>query len=87
MMKKRKPAICSNCQRERIIRSRNLCSGCSSIVDRVPPRERKEALAAFKERLGLSEKIVVKNALRVEDFYRARTVKQIMREKYGEFFR
>ncbi len=82
MMKKRKPAICSNCQRERIIRSHGLCSGCSSIVDRVPPRERKGALAMFRLRIAPEKK-----ALTIQDFYHGRTFKEELRVKYGEFFR
>lgn len=87
--------MCKNCLREKIIRSRGLCGGCCSAEDREYLGYKKQGLAAFKFRIwkkaldreDREEGGQGKKALTVQDFYRARLIKEEMREKYGEFFR
>ena len=97
----RKPAICLNCGREKVLRSHGLCSGCGSIVDRVSPRKRKEALAAFKKRfsspdpikvfLGKLEEIALekckKKGLTIQDFMKVRELKEGLIKLLSEFLK
>lgn len=61
---------------------KNNCGLSIASVDRVPPRERKEALAVFKERFPPKTRALV-----IQDFERARTLKEELRERFSEVCR